>query len=281
MYRDIATPRRCWRVLILGALAAMAAIVPVAAQSVTSGRINGIVSDETGAALPGVSVTVTSLALLAARTEVTGASGEYRLVDLPPGEYRLAFELTGFKQLVREGIKLSVGFVASVDVSMSLGALEETVTVSGASPVVDATSTTHAVVLQSEDIVERLPGSRLLGEVLATTPGVQITDRPNLGQGTEASSGGGRVYGVTGQLTPLVEGISTRQDANSAGNSPDIATMDELAIVSAGGGASQATPGIALNMVVKSGGNDFHGTVTISWCSTTASCGRSALTTTR
>src|SRR5205823_6667444 len=101
--------------------------------------------------------------------------------------------------------------------------------------------------------------SRLLGEVMATTPGVQITGKPNMGQGTEASSGGGRVYGVNGQITPLVEGISTRQDADSAGNSPDIATLGELQIVSVGGGATQATPGVALNMVVKAGGNTFHG----------------------
>lgn len=233
--------------------------LPANAQSVTSGLIRGRVADDTGGALPGVTVTATSPALLAPKTDVTDAEGNYRLPDMPIGEYRLTYELAGFQQLAREGIQLSVGFQATVNVVLQIGSVQETITVAGETPVVDVTSTTHAVVLQGKEIADRLPGSRLLGEVMANAPGVQITGRPNLGQGTEASSGGGRVYGVTGQITPLVEGISTRQDADSAGNSPDISTMQELAIVSVGGGASQATPGVALNMVVKSGGNEYHG----------------------
>jgi len=229
------------------------------AQGLTSGSIRGTVTDNSSGALPGVSVTASGTALQAVRTAVTDTSGEYRFTDLPVGKYTLTFELAGFRQFVREGIELSANFTATVNVVMALGSLEETVTVSGQSPVVDVTSTTRAVRVQGEFIADVLPGDRTMSDVMAVTPGVQITARPDMGRGREASSGSGRVFGTTGQINPLVEGISTRQDANSPGNNPDLATAAEVQIVSVAGGASQATPGVATNVIVKSGGNDFHG----------------------
>src|SRR5262249_10678130 len=88
------------------------------AQSVTSGTIQGRVTDETEAALPGVTVTVTSPALLQSRSETSDSEGNYRFPDLPIGEYRIAWELSGFQQLVRENILLSSGFIATINVAL-------------------------------------------------------------------------------------------------------------------------------------------------------------------
>ena len=250
------------RAIVVGLIACaifITAAPPARAQSVTAGSIRGKAADETGAALPGVTVSVSSRALQSTRSDVTDIEGNYRLTDLPVGEYKMTFELAGFQQLVREGIELSANFVATINVTMKIGSLEETVIVSGQSPVVDVTSTTHAVRITGEYIANLLPGDRTMSDVMAVTPGVQITARPDMGRGREASAGSGRVFGTTGQVNPLVEGISTRQDADSPGNSPDLTTAAEVAIVSVAGGASQATPGVATNVVVKGGGNDFHG----------------------
>lgn len=229
------------------------------AQSVTGGSIRGKVTDETGGTLPGVTLSVAGRALQGVRTDISDADGEYRFVDLPVGEYTLTSELAGFQQVRRPGIELSAGFVATINVVMKIGAVEETITVSGQTPVVDVTQTTHSVRVTGEYVVETLPGTRTLTDVMAVIPGVQITGRPNMGRGLEAGAGGGRVFGITGQVNPLVEGISFRQDADASGNSPDMATVAEVSIVSVAGGASQATPGVATNIVVKTGGNEFHG----------------------
>src|SRR5262249_26268321 len=112
------------------------------AQQVTQGSIGGSIKDDTGAALPGVTVTVTSPALqLSQIVRISDERGEYQVPDLPPGTFRVQYELPGFGTLVREGIVLTSGFAAKVDVVLKVGTVAETVTVSGESPVVDVTTT--------------------------------------------------------------------------------------------------------------------------------------------
>src|SRR5262249_23730616 len=112
------------------------------AQGVIQGQIAGAIKDDTGAALPGVTVTVTSPALQVPNvTAVSDERGEYRVISLPPGTYRVQYELSGFGTLVRDGIVLTTGFAAKLDVSLKVATLSETITVSGESPVVDVTTT--------------------------------------------------------------------------------------------------------------------------------------------
>src|SRR5436190_18202029 len=109
---------------------------PAAAQQ--PGSISGTVTDASKARLPGVTVTLTSPALQTPKvTKVTDEGGTYQFTELPVGTYRLAFDLTGFGQLVREGIQISTGFAARIDVTLTVAQLAETVTVSGESPLVD------------------------------------------------------------------------------------------------------------------------------------------------
>src|SRR3989454_770460 len=103
-----------------------------------SATVSGQLKDESGAVLPGVTVIARSPALqLTGMTAITDAQGEYRLTPLPIGIYTVEYALSGFQMVRREGIRLTAGFTARVDVQLKVGQLEETVTVSGASPLVD------------------------------------------------------------------------------------------------------------------------------------------------
>src|SRR5688500_4557514 len=159
---------------ILGAVVCflVASLGLASAQSVSSGTIHGTVRDQSGGVLPGVTATLTSPALQVRElVQVTDAEGQYRFVDLPPGSYVLKFELAGFSTMIREDLRLTVGFTARVDESMKVGAMEESVTVSGQSPVVDITSTSAAVAFTKE-VLDSVPRGRDLQNVLAMAPGV-------------------------------------------------------------------------------------------------------------
>src|SRR3989441_4685435 len=120
-------------------------------QSVASGSIAGIVRDTTGAVLPGVTVEASSPALIEkVRSVVTDAQGNYKIVDLRPGAYTVTFTLPGFATYRREGIELSTAFTATANAEMRVGAVEETVTVTGASPVVDTQNTASPNVLRRQ-----------------------------------------------------------------------------------------------------------------------------------
>src|SRR5687768_6695724 len=126
---------RAWSVCLALAML-LAAAAPAAAQDFR-GRINGVVTDNTGAVLPGVTVTATSPALIQPQVQVTGEDGSYRLIALPAGVYTLTFELTGFSTLKREGIRVIINQMLPVDAQLQVATLQETVTVTGESPVVD------------------------------------------------------------------------------------------------------------------------------------------------
>ena len=130
-----------------GRIAAAAAIagvlcLPVPALAQNGSTITGVVRDTSGAVLPGVTVEAASAALIEkVRSAVTDADGLYRLVDLRPGDYTVTFTLPGFTTLKREGMTLPANFTATVNVELSVGALQETVTVTGEAPIVDTQST--------------------------------------------------------------------------------------------------------------------------------------------
>jgi hypothetical protein len=136
--------------------------------------IIGQVTDESGAVLPGVTVTVTGPALqIPSVVAVSDQRGEYRLVPLPIGTYTVEYTLPGFQTVRREGIRLTVGFTAKIDIGLKVGSLAETITVSGATPVVDVRSTTATTQLTRETI-ELLPSSRNgIVSILAQAPGVR------------------------------------------------------------------------------------------------------------
>src|SRR5262245_63244515 len=124
--------------VLVGLLLALICAVPLPAQTVNSnaGAIVGTVTDETKSVLPRMSITVTGPTLMASSIALTDAAGSYRIPAVPPGEYRVNFELAGFRTLVREGIAIATGFTATVNVEMAIGSMQESLTVSGDSAVV-------------------------------------------------------------------------------------------------------------------------------------------------
>src|SRR3984957_7114092 len=142
--------------------------------SAQNAQITGVVRDSSGGVLPGVSVEASSPALIEkTRTVFTDSQGQYRIIALVPGEYKVSFTLAGFGTVVREGIALSASFTATVDVSMAVGALEESLTVSGQSPIVDVQTTSQKTAMPSE-LLNELPTGRSFQNLAILVPGVQI-----------------------------------------------------------------------------------------------------------
>jgi len=153
-------------IILMAALAASAQTV-----SSTTGAINGSVTDSTKAVIPGVSVTLSGPSVMGTPSTVTDASGTFRFASLAPGDYQLVSELSGFGPVTRSGIRVALGFTATVNIEMTPGAIAETVTVSGASPVVDLQSTNVTTHFDAEKLAS-LPGARDYWAVLAQAPAV-------------------------------------------------------------------------------------------------------------
>ncbi|OLB63434.1 MAG: hypothetical protein AUI11_01450 [Acidobacteria bacterium 13_2_20CM_2_66_4] len=238
----------------------LAGVSQAFAQSVSSGTIEGTLKDESNSVLPGVTVTVTSPQLQVGQlVQVSDVAGNYKFVDLPAGTYRLRAELTGFSTSVREDLRLTVGFNARVDLTLKLGAMEEAITVSGQSPVVDVTSTAASVAFTKE-VLDSIPRGRDLQNIFAMAPGVTqaIAD---VGGSTMAQRQNLSSYGVLSQPKLQVEGmnITMGADQNTAIYFND-STLEEVQIKTSGNDAEVSVPGISMVAIMKSGGNAFHGT---------------------
>ena len=224
--------------------------------------INGQVTDESGAVLPGATVTTTSPALQVPQvTTVSDAEGRYRLTPLPIGTYTVTFELSGFRTFRREDIRLTAGFTARVDAALSIGALEETITVSGASPLVDIASTANSTQLTRETL-ELLPTSRSsYSAILMQTPSARMpANRVDVGGSRFADSPRFYALGQLGDSWHSIENVIAMSPAdNPSGNYIDYSAMDETVVSIGGHSANTPNHGLALNAVVKSGGNDFTG----------------------
>jgi hypothetical protein len=158
-------------------VALLSAAAPGFAQNITSSTIDGVVTDESGGLLPGVTVTITSPALqVPSMTMASDSQGRYRFIDLPRGTYQLRFELQGFDPFVRQGLEVNAGFAARVNVQLKVGSLQETVTVSGAGPVVDLTTTRGGQNVSTDLITLSLPGLKQMADVIGMTPGLHSTD---------------------------------------------------------------------------------------------------------
>ena len=251
---------RLIRVVIL-ALLVLAFDRAAFAQTGTA-TINGQVTDESGAVLPGVTVTATSPVLQVAQVvTATDQEGRYRLTPLPIGTYNVTFELAGFKTVRREEIRLTVGFTARVDAAMSVGALAETITVSGASPLVDTASTANSTQLTRETL-ELLPTSRSsYNAILMQTPSARMpANRVDVGGSQFANSPRFYALGQLGDSWHSVENIIAMSPAdNPSGNYIDYSAMDETVVSIGGHSADTPNMGLQLNAIVKTGGNDFTG----------------------
>ena len=225
--------------------------------------IAGVVKDVTGAVLPGVTVEGASPALIEkTRSVTTDGAGAYKIIDLRPGVYRVTFTLQGFSTLIREGIELAANFTAPVNAEMKVGGLEETLTVSGSSPVVDVQSAARRDSL-NRDLIDALPTGRNFQTAGAILPSVSM-GKFDVG-GSSAMQTGNALMAAgsqTGDTTEEVDGMGINSALSSGSNVPvymNDSAYEEHVYTIIGGSADTQTPGVKINLIPKTGGNEFHG----------------------
>src|SRR5262245_37546531 len=244
--------------------AALAFIVLFATASAAQSGIAGVVRDTSGAVLPGVTVEATSPALIEkSRTAVTDGEGTYRILDLRPGIYAVTFVLTGFNTVRREGIELPAAFTATVNAELQVGAVSETVTVSGSTPLVDVQNVTSQRLL-SKDLLESIPAARSPQSFAALTPGITS-------QGISVTPGGVNemqtaVHGSSvSQALWQVDGLSTASARSVGGGNHTFRIaqvyVGELMVSTGGGTAEQQFSGMVTNVIPREGGNAFNGSL--------------------
>src|SRR5215470_3230647 len=239
----------------------LTAFVLAPAAALAQATITGTVKDASGAILPGVDVEATGTALLAPRTVQTDASGIYRIVELPPGTYNVTYSLSGFTRVVREGIQLQGTMVASIPIDMKIGAVAETITVAGETPVVDTQSVKQERTLKGETI-ENLPGTHAYGAILNAIPGLTVDNNglANTPTMTFFTARGGN----TNEGRMAINGMTVAAAFNGGGVSSlayDSNNVEEVAVSVAGGMGESEIGGPAMNLIPKSGGHSFRGTM--------------------
>jgi hypothetical protein len=245
----------------------MVAIGAAAANAQTLGTIAGSVKDASGAVLPGVTVEASSPALIEkVRTVVTDGTGLYRLVNLPPGSYTVTFTLPGFNTTRREAVEVSIGFTASIDADMRIGAIEETVTVTGESPIVDVQSAALTRSVTAETFKE-IPSSGSWIQMASLVPAIRASFQDVGGSGGDATGATVAAHGSRAQDgVSLIDGLrigNMYQSSNLTNMSLSPLLADQVDIQLSGQMAETGTNGVIMNLVPRSGGNIFSGTVLV------------------
>ena len=223
----------------------------------------GVVKDATGAVLPGVTVEAASPALIEkVRSVTTDANGLYRIENLRPGTYTLTFNLPGFSAVKRDGVELPSNFTSTINAELKVGAMEETVTVSGQSPVVDVQSNSKAQVL-SREVLDAVPTAHTIQGVGQLVVGVTLT-APDVGGSQAMQQTYFTVHGLGAAQTSLmmdgmiINGLqgdgAIQTYTNDAGN-------QEMVYQTGGGTVDSPTGGVKINMIPKEGGNRFSGSL--------------------
>jgi hypothetical protein len=252
---------------VLSCVSAVVICLPAAAFA--QGTIAGTVKDASGAVLPGVTVEASSPALIEqVRSVITDGTGQYRIVDLRPGPYVVTFTLPGFSTVRREGIELTGSFVAAVDAEMRVGALSETITVTGETPTVDVQSVTRQRVMDTE-VIESIPTGRNTFALGVLVPGVIAQ---NAGGTLVQDVGSARIDAALGlaihgsrqsDQTILFNGVSTSAQASSGyatRTTFNPIAVQEVTFDYSAVNAEVGQGGVRINMIPKDGGNNFAGT---------------------
>jgi hypothetical protein len=242
-------------------LASVASFPPLTSAQGTSG-IAGVVRDTSGGVLPGVTVEAASPALIEkVRTAVADSEGRFNIVDLRPGVYTVTFSLAGFSTVRREGIELPAAFTATVNADMQVGAMEETITVSGAAPLVDVQNVASQRVLPQE-LLDALPAARSPQGFAALTPGITSAGLGSI-PGDRAEMNVASHGASAGESTYFIDGINTAEVQGAGGSStvfrPTQAYVAEISITTGGGTPEQAYGGTVTYIIPKEGGNTFSG----------------------
>ena len=254
------SPRNLHRTLMTLVLVATVFWLPRAA---LAQAIAGTVKDTSGSVLPGVTIEAASPVLIEkTRTAVSDGTGQYRLENLAPGTYTVTYTLTGFSTVQRSAVDIQTGVTVTLNTEMRVGAVAETITVTGETPVVDVQNSTRVQRVLSDQVVAALPATRGYGNLLATVPAIQATGLANTGTAPAMNfftSRGGR----SNEGTIQIDGMNVGSAFNGGGVSSyayDTSNSAEVQITVAGGLGETDRGGPQFNLVPKTGGNVFSGT---------------------
>src|SRR5262245_40734876 len=229
--------------------------------------LTGTARDASGAVLPGVTVEAASPVLIEkVRNSVTDGTGQYRIENLTPGTYTVTFTLAGFVTVKREDVQVTGQVVITLNADMRVGGLQETITVTGETPVVDVQTSARRTAVIDNEVVAVLPASRGYGNILATVPGIQAT---GLNSGANPvmnffTARGGRGNEGTIQIDGMNVG-SAFNGGGVAGFGYDTANATEIQVTIAGGLGETDRGGPAFNMIPRTGGNNYSGTYFLSY----------------
>jgi Carboxypeptidase regulatory-like domain/TonB dependent receptor-like, beta-barrel len=245
--------------VLLGLIALVMVPASANAQTGSATSIVGQVKDENGGVLPGVTVTLRGPALqMPEMVTVTDAQGDYRLSPLPIGTFTLQFELGGFQSMRLEGINLTSGFTATLNQVMKIGAVTETITVSGQSPLVDVTQATTATSLQGDSLALLPSGNNGIVGFLQQVPGVRTNI--DVGGSSITDTNLFATNGQSGEQWPMLEGVFAATAINSAsGTHYDFNAVEEGRFQTSANQVDNPLRGVGINLVMKSGGNAYHG----------------------
>src|SRR3954471_24770686 len=249
-------------VRVFGLLSFFALLLLLPSTTFAQASITGTVKDASGAVLPGVTVEASSPALIEkVRSAVTDSTGQYRIENLRPGSYAVTFSLTGFSTFKREGVELAGVFTAVINADLKVGAVAETVTVTGETPIVDVQSARRQMTLNN-DTIRSIPNTRNYNSMVFLVPGVttNVNDVTTGIVTTQFPIHGGR--NNEGRLA--IDGLSIINPPGG-GQPPtyvaDVGNAQEISFVTNGGLGESETAGLVMNLVPKTGGNKVNGSV--------------------
>jgi len=261
------------RTFPMASIALVSLLLPIAvdAQTSLSGSIAGVVRDQSGGVLPGVTVEASSQALIErTRVVITDDQGVYRIVGLVPGVYTVTFSLTGFGTIRREGVELTTGFTAQVNADLRVGGIEETLVVSGAAPLVDTQNVISRTVL-SATVLDQLPVTKTIRSYAPLVVGATMaaTSQDVAGNRGEANTQIG-IHGSRGaDMLYTVNGLRPASMMNQGGGSRtfsiNAAAAQEITFQTGGISAESETGGVTMNVVPKEGGNSFTAYLSVSF----------------
>jgi hypothetical protein len=243
-------------------LLSLACLVLLPAVVAAQSQINGVVRDESGGVLPGVTVEVSSPVLIEkARSAISDDQGRYTIVDLRPGMYRITFTLTGFNTVVRDNIEVPGGVAVTVSADLKVGALEETITVSGQTPLVDVTQATRTQVL-TRDLIDALPSTRNIMSVGMMVPGIRL-GTPDVGGSRQMEQTNPRGHGIAAKHTVQhIDGMSVNsQETSNQQSYINDALSAEVTVSTSAHPAEIQSGGLRTNMIPKDGGNTVSGSI--------------------
>jgi hypothetical protein len=252
-----------WKFLKI-TLAVVTCMIALPSLAAAQSQISGQVKDESGGVLPGVTVEAASPALIEkSKTAVTDDQGRYQIIDLRQGTYKVTFSLPGFSSVVRDAVELPANFTATINADMKVGALEETITVSGQTPLVDVQQAARTQVI-TRDIIDSLPTTRNIMSIGNMVPGIRL-GTPDIGGSRAMEQTNPRGHGLGNTHTvQQVDGMSVNsQETSNQQSYYNDALSAEVAVTTAAQTAENQSGGMRVNAIPKDGGNVASGSVFI------------------